>query len=277
MKIGDFNVRLIADGKFWIDGGAMFGIVPKVLWGRAAECDNENRIPLALNCLLVETPEKRIIFDAGLGAETSAKFKRIYSVTDARGMRFRLEEAGLKAEDIDMVIFSHLHFDHADGATETVGGKRAPIFPNAEYLAQAGEWRDALNANEFTAGGYNAANLEALEKSGRLRLIEGDAEVSPGIHLRVTGGHTAHHQMLLVESRGRKAASFADLIPMRAHLPLPYIMALDTEPLQTLESKRKVLRSAAEENWLCFFGHECDNAAGRVRLRNGRYIFEPAE
>jgi glyoxylase-like metal-dependent hydrolase (beta-lactamase superfamily II) len=273
LKVRDINIRLIVDGRFWLDGGSMFGIVPKALWGRLVECDEKNRMPLALNCLLIETPDKRILFDAGIGTNTSPKFNKIYNVTDVRGMRYRIEEAGLRVEDIDMVVFSHLHFDHVDGAVEVVDGKPAPVFPNAEYIAQAGEWRHAHDTNEFTAGGYSDFSFDALERTGRLRLIEGDAEIAPGVRVHVTGGHTAHHQMLMIESGGEKAACFADLIPMTAHISLPYIMALDEYPMQTLEAKRRLLRRAADEDWLCFFDHECASPAGRIREHEGRFTF----
>ena len=271
MRIGEFDIRLITDGKFWLDGGSMFGIVPKNLWSRLVECDEQNRMPLALNCLLIETPDKRILFDAGIGTNTSSKFNRIYKVADVKGMRYRIEEIGLKVEDIDMVIFSHLHFDHVDGAVDVVDGTPAPVFPDAEYIVQAGEWHHARDTNEFTAGGYSDFSFEALERTGRLRLIEGDAEVIPGVKVHVTGGHTAHHQMVIIESKGEKAACFADLIPMPAHLSLPYIMALDEYPLQTLESKWLLLRQAADERWLCFFDHECDAPFGHVCEKDGRF------
>jgi glyoxylase-like metal-dependent hydrolase (beta-lactamase superfamily II) len=276
MKMGDFNLRLISDGEIWVDGGTMFGATPKAVWRRQVKCDRRNRIRLSLNCLLIETPRKRILVDAGMGTEAAPEVRKMHSPRGIRGMRRRIQDAGLKVGDIDIVIFSHLHYDHVDGALEMAGGKIAPVFPKAEYVVQAGEWRDAFNPNEFTAGGYNERGLKALERTGRLRLIEGDVKVCPGVSAMVTGGHTARHQIVLLESRGRKAAFVADIIPMAAHLTPDHIAALDVDPLETLEFKRRFLRQAEEEEILCFFGHERERPAGYVRRGGDGYFLEAA-
>jgi len=277
MKLGEFNLRLISDGVLWVDGGMMFGAAPKTVWSRLVKCDDRNRIPLALNCLLVETPQKRVLIEAGAGLDSPPEFRELYSLECVKGIGRRIEEIGLKAGDIDTVIFTHLHFDHVDGALETVGGRRAPVFPRAECIVQAGEWRDAFNTNEFTASGYNERVLTAVQQTGRLRLIEGDVEVCQGVRVWVTGGHTAHHQIVLLESQGEKAAFLGDFIPTAAHLPTLNISALDVDPLKTLAAKRLFLRRAAAERILCFFGHDKDIQAGYVRAVEGDFVLDVSE
>jgi len=274
MRMGDFNLRLLNDGGFWVDGGTMFGAIPKIIWSRLVKCDDRNRIPLAINCLLVETPQKRILIEAGVGTEGARDVKHRHSFDGVKGVRSRVEEAGLQVGDIDMVIFSHLHYDHVSGVLETVGGRRVPVFPKAEYVIQAGEWRDAFNTNEFTENGYDERALAVLQQASRMRLIEGDVEVCPGVRLQVTGGHTAYHQIVMLESQGQRAAFLADLIPTAAHLPPIRITALDVNPLQTLEFKRRFLRQAVAGNILCLFGHEHDRPAGYVRHGEEGYFLE---
>lgn len=274
MRVGDFEVRLINDGECRVDGGAMFGARPKTIWSRLVTSDAHNRVPLAINCLLIETPHKRILVDVGIGAGTPSEFRDLHGLTGVKGMRRRIEEAGLKVDDIDIVLFSHLHYDHVDGALETVGGRKTPVFSRAEYVIQAGEWRDAFNTNKLTAGGYNEATLKILEQTGRVRFIEGDVEVSPGVSVRVTGGHTAHHQIVIIESLGEKAVFLADLIPTAAHLQPINISALDTNFLETFNAKSRLIREAVSEKITCFFSHENDNVAGYVRRRGGGYVLE---
>jgi len=274
MLLGDFKIQLLPDGDVLVDGGTMFGAIPKTIWSRLVECDGRNRILLAMNCLLVETPEKRILIEAGAGAECAADAKRLDEFVGVKGMRRRIEDAGLKVGDIDMVIFSHLHYDHVGGVLENIGGEMIPVFPKAEYVVQAGEWRDAFNTNEFTKDGYDERALTALKEARRMRLIEGDAEICPGVRALVTGGHTAFHQIIMIESQGKKAAFLGDLIPTAAHVPLAHIMALDVSPLQALEAKRRFLRQAAAENILCFFSHERGRPAGYVRSGEGGYFLE---
>jgi glyoxylase-like metal-dependent hydrolase (beta-lactamase superfamily II) len=264
--LGDFKIHVIADGRFWIDGGAIFGIVPRVIWSRLIEPDEENRIPLALNLVVIEARGRRILIDAGLGAETSEKHKRIYKVEDAKGVRARLAEAGLKPESIDTVILTHLHFDHAGGATSAAKSGDEPVLPKARWIIQRDEWDDAQKTDDFTKGGYFGTSFAALEKSGRLTLIDGDYEAAPGVVCRVTGGHTRAHQAVLLESGGEKGIHFGDLIPTTAHLKPAYVMALDVEPQRAVREKKALLEKAAREGWMGIFNHDCKNPVKRLGL-----------
>lgn len=261
-------------GSLWLDGGAMFGVVPKPLWSRRTEVDDRNRIPLAMRCLLVETGGCRILVDTGLGGKEGEKFRDIYGVADA-GTPTRLvrslREVGVGPADIDVVVNTHLHFDHAGGNTERgEDGCARPAFPNARYIIRRGEWEFARLENERVRASYLEDNFIPLETAGCVDFVEADGEVAPGVHVVCTPGHTPHHQSVLIEMGGLRLLYLADLVPTRAHVPLPWIMGYDVEPLVTLESKRQMLTRAAEEGWLLGFEHDPSVAWGRaVPLEEG--------
>ena len=267
--LGDLRIHALEGGTQRLDGGAMFGVVPKPLWERRIPADERNRIPLGLRCLLVETADELVLIETGLGNKDDDKFRGIYGVENASvaGRPDRLHDslaaAGFRAEDVGVVINTHLHFDHAGGNTyRDEGGEVRLAFPNARYFVQRGEWEWAHRKNERTQASYLPDNFEPVMAAGRLELVEGDVEIVPGISVYRTPGHCPHHQSVLVRSGGETACFLADVLPTFAHLPLPWIMGYDVEPLVTLESKRELLRRATEERWLLVSNHDPATAWG---------------
>jgi glyoxylase-like metal-dependent hydrolase (beta-lactamase superfamily II) len=267
--LGKLRIHALEGGTQRLDGGAMFGVVPKPLWERRIPADERNRIPLAMRCLLVETPDELVLIETGLGNKEDEKFRGIYGVDNASGagrpdrVHDSLAAAGFRAEDVGIVINTHLHFDHAGGNTyRDESGEVRLSFPNARYFVQRGEWDWAHLKNERTQASYLPDNFEPVMAAGRLELVEGDVEIVPGISVFRTPGHCPHHQSVLVTSGGETACFLADVLPTFAHLPLPWIMGYDVEPLVTLESKRALLRRAMEERWLLVSNHDPVTAWG---------------
>lgn len=269
-RVGALTVHAIQAGGQKLDGGAMFGVVPKPLWERRIRADDRNRIQLGMRCLLVEHDIGLVLIDTGLGNKEDAKFRDIYGVENAGEDGGTLLEDGLRAlghgpDDIALVVNTHLHFDHAGGNTRVDGGGVVRLsFPNARYVVQAGEYHYATHTNERTAGSYFERNYVPVHEAGLLELIDGEREVAPGIAVLRTPGHVPHHQSVLVTSGGDSALFLGDVVPTTAHLPLPWIMGYDVEPLLTLESKRRVLRAAADGGWLAVFEHDAAVAWGFV-------------
>jgi len=264
--VGRLQCHALEGGMQRLDGGAMFGVVPKPLWERRIVPDERNRIPLALRCLLVEHDDGPVLIDTGLGNKETAKFKDIYGVeNEGRMGRTRLEDAlaerGYRPEDVRWVINTHLHFDHAGGNTfRDPDGNVALSFPRARYVVQKGELDFASHTNERTAASYLAPNFATVP----FTLLDGEAEVLPGLRSVPTPGHVPYHQSILVESGGERACFLADVVPTSAHLPLPWIMAYDLEPLVTLESKRRLYARAELEGWLLLFEHDPAVVGGRL-------------
>jgi glyoxylase-like metal-dependent hydrolase (beta-lactamase superfamily II) len=269
-QLGRWRVHAIQAGGQKLDGGAMFGVVPKTLWERRMPADERNRIQLGMRCLLIEHEIGPVLIDTGAGNKEDEKFYNIYGIenrgtTGPTALEDGLAQLGFRPEDVAMVINSHLHFDHAGGNTvRRADGSIAPAFPNARYVIQRGEYEWATHTNERTAASYFPHNFEPVREAGLLDLVEGDREVVPGIRVIHTPGHTPHHQSVLLESRGERAFYFGDLVPTSAHLPLPWIMGYDVEPLVTLETKRRILRRAVDEGWLVVFEHDASVAWGNV-------------
>ncbi|HLG22369.1 MAG TPA: MBL fold metallo-hydrolase [Candidatus Manganitrophaceae bacterium] len=275
MKLGQFEIYPLTDGAFRLDGGAMFGVVPKVLWEKHHPPDDRNRIQLELGVLLIKAHGMNILVDTGIGNKGDAKFNEIYKVERRPSIEESLSKLHLFPADIDLVINTHFHFDHAGGNTKRDDrGHIHPTFPKATYFIQKGEWEFANAPNERTRGSYLLENYEVLPKEGRLELLEGDSEILKGISVVRTPGHTEHHQSIFIESNGQKALFFGDLIPTAAHLPLPYIMGYDLFPLTTLETKRKLLEQAMEEHWLLIFQHDPKIRMGYLKKSEGRPLLE---
>lgn len=298
-KVGNLKCHMLEAGLLRLDGGAMFGVVPKPIWERQIQPDDRNRIGLAMRCLLVEHPDGLILVDTGAGNKDDAKFLDIYGIDNAgtRGatrLEDALAETGFAPADVKLVINTHLHFDHAGGnvlLAEPAGSEHAdqadgfapdvpagkaiqPVrlaFPNATYCVQRGELDFALHTNERTRASYLPPNFELVGAAGRWRLLEGDGEVVPGISVRVTPGHVPWHQVVVVSDGGDTAAFVADLFPTASHLPLPYIMGYDVEPLRTLESKRLFVRDALAGGWRVVFEHDANVAWGWL-AREGKGI-----
>lgn len=277
--VGRLKVHAIQAGGQKLDGGAMFGVVPKPLWERRISADERNRIPLGMRCLLLEHERGLVLIDCGAGNKENPKFHEIYGVENAgEGGRTLLEDGlqslGVSPADIALMIDTHLHFDHAGGNTcIDAGGVVRPTFPTARYVVQRGEYEWATHTNERTAASYFPHNFEPIVAAGQFDFVEGETEVWPGIRLMPTPGHTPWHQSVLIESEGAKAFFPADLMPTSAHIPLPWIMGYDVEPLRTLESKRAVLKRAVEEDWLLVFEHDAFVAKGRVGKDGKGYGF----
>jgi glyoxylase-like metal-dependent hydrolase (beta-lactamase superfamily II) len=261
--LGELTIHTLEAGRQRLDGGAMFGVVPKPLWERRIPADDRNRIPLALRCLLVETRDSLVLIDNGVGNKEKAKFHDIYGIENASttGRATQLEDAlalaGFEADDVDVVIDSHLHFDHAGGNTriDEEGSVRL-AFPRAQYFVNRGEFEYAHWRNERVQASYMSANFDPVQAAGRLHLVEHGHEVLPGITMIHSPGHTPNHQSIRISSGGETALFLADVVPTSAHLPLPWIMGYDVEPLVTLESKRSLLGQARAEGWLLVFEHD---------------------
>jgi len=277
--VGGIRIHALEAGLQQLDGGAMFGVVPKPLWQKRIPPDERNRIPLALRCLLIETPDALVLVDTGVGNKEDEKFREIYGI-DNPGTPTRLEDAirevGYDPAEVDIVISTHLHFDHAGGNTlREPDGRVRPAFPAARHYVQKGEWEFAHLRNERIRASYMPLNYEPVAEAGLWSFVEGETEIVPGVVVVPTPGHTPHHQSVLVRSEGDTACFLADLVPTTAHLPLPWIMGYDVEPLVTLESKRMLLARAAEEEWLLVFEHDpvvpwgrLDPGSDRPRLRD---------
>jgi glyoxylase-like metal-dependent hydrolase (beta-lactamase superfamily II) len=276
MTLGNFELSPLSDGSFRLDGGAMFGVVPKVLWERCCAADELNRIPLSLTCLLIRAHGKNILVDTGLGSKEDAKFQKMFAVNRTVSLEQSLTRLGLSRDDIDLVINTHLHFDHAGGNTMyNDHGAPIPSFPKAQYVVQRGEYDDAVQANERTKASYRDVNFMPIMDADRWDLLDGDTELLPGITAVVTPGHTRFHQGVKIESEGQTAFYLGDLIPTVSHVPLPYIMGYDLAPVQTLETKRRVLDRACEEHWLLLFEHDPAIWSGYVRQdTEGKYHLE---
>jgi methylmalonyl-CoA epimerase len=273
-RLGDLELVSLYDGFFGLDGGSMFGVVPKVLWQKVAPPDTSNRIRLAMRPLLIRGV-RTLLVDAGLGDKEDATFHERHAVDRARSLDYALGEAGLAADDIDIVLATHLHFDHAGGfTTRDRSGRVVPRFPRAQYIVRRGEWEDATHLHERNQGGYHEDGYRPLAEAGVLQLVEDDLVIMPGVRVKRTGGHTLHHQMVMIESQGQRAAYVADLIPTTAHLSPAWIMGFDLYPMDTLAAKKAFLRTAIDERLLVLFGHDPAVVAGRIVETGGRYGVE---
>ena len=254
----------------------MFGTVPKPLWEKKTPVDARNRITLAMRPLIVRGARTMII-DAGLGGKESEKFHEIYGVDRARSLDRTMAEAGISPEDIDIVLASHLHFDHAGGFTyRDASGRIRPTFPRAQYIVRRGEWEDANHPHERSRASYLADNYVPLAEAGVLQLVDDDVTIMPGVKVRRTGGHTMHHQMVLIESNGKTAAYVADMMPTTAHVPDVWIMGYDLYPMDTLAAKKQFAKEAMEKDILVFFAHDPAIAAGYIREQEGKRRVVPA-
>ena len=275
LQIGPYKVHFLSGGRFRLDGGAMFGVVPKVLWNRVAPADERNRIRMRMTCFLIEGGGRRILVDAGCGTKVDAKFRDIYAIEGPEELLLDLASLDLTPDSIDTVALTHLHFDHCGGGT-TRGedGVVRPTFPKARYFIRGQEWSDAHHANERNRASYLPENYDPLEASGQLTIHDQDVELIPGVWMKNLPGHTPGHQGCFFDLPGTRALCVVDLIPTVAHLPLAFIMGYDLFPLTTLETKRAILRDATRENWLLLFEHDPDHFAIRVSGTEQKVQFE---
>lgn len=278
VRLGDFELHAVRDGFFKLDGGAMFGIVPKPVWSKVFPCDDQNRITLSLTALLVRNGEKNILIDDGIGGKFDERSAEMYGIVHDTDICRSLARIGLTPGDIHMVVLTHLHFDHAGGSTvRGADGRVVPTFPNAEYVVQESAWEEATKTDERTKGSYRPDDFLPLKEAGQLRLIRGDVEVAKGIRVRITGGHLKCHEIVFVESRGATAVYFADIIPTTRHVRPPWIMGYDLYPQETLRVKKELVAQAVEERWLCVWEHDPDIAMGYIRSEGKEYRIESVE
>lgn len=276
MKFGQFRLSVIRECTFKLDGGAMFGVVPKTLWSRLLPADEDNRVLLACNLLLIDTAAGRVLVETGMGERWADRERERYQIKTLFDHANALADLGLSNDDIDAVVISHLHFDHAGGATRLADGKLVPTYPKAKYYVQKGEWEMAHNANARARGSYRAEDFEPLKEHGALVIIDGDTEILPGVWGRVTGGHTRDHQVITFESEGHKGVYFADIIPTKSHLLPAWVMGYDHFPLASCDAKSEWLARAAAEHWLVVFDHEPGVPWGYVEVADGgKFTFLP--
>jgi methylmalonyl-CoA epimerase len=269
-SVGDLELVSLSDGFIRLDGGAMFGVVPRTLWETRLPPDDRNRIPLGMRPLLVRG-DQTVLIDAGCGDKMDAKSADIYGLERAYHLDHSLAEAGVSPEEIDIVVASHLHFDHVGGFTARSGdGRIVPRFPRARYIAHRQELEDATHPHERNRASYLAENFVPLQDAGVLTLVEDGAEIAPGVRYRRSGGHTAHHQVVMIESGGRTAVFAADMYPTSVHVPDPWVMGYDLYPMDTLAFKRAFAREAVDREYLIFFEHDPSLAAGILREAGGR-------
>jgi glyoxylase-like metal-dependent hydrolase (beta-lactamase superfamily II) len=274
LKFGDLEFHIVSDGHVYLDGGAMFGIVPKVLWEKKVPADSRNRIKLALNCLLVKAGGKRILIETGCGGKMDAKMRDIYGLDGPR-LADHLRRHDVAPGDIDVVVNTHLHFDHCGGNTRLERDKIVPTFPNARYVSRKGEFDAAMHPNERTRATYFKDNYEPMASASNMQLIESDQEIAPGVELICVPGHTADMMCVKLSGGGKSAFLLADLVPMAAHLRLAWTMGFDLFPLTVIENKRKWLPQIARKEWIALFVHDPETPAVYLRERNGDYEPEP--
>ena len=264
MQFGEFELFVVSDGTFRLDGGAMFGTIPKVLWERTHPADDRNRILMGLNCLLIRTPTENILVDTGLGNAYDEKFAFLYGVDKSETELLRsLAAAGVQATDISKVILTHLHFDHAGGNCFQEGnGEFKPTFPNAVYYINEGELAYAKEPDPRSSPSYLPHTWEPLERRGQVALTSGDEEIAPGVTILSAPGHTPNHQIVTVKSGGLIACFLADLVPTPSHLKTHYVMGFDLDALTAMKNKDRVLKQALAENWLLVFEHSPGIKAG---------------
>ena len=266
IRIGDVELSIISGGTMRVDGGNMFGVVPRVLWERVCPPDDQNRIHMDTNCLLVRTPDSLGLIDTGYGDKATEKVRRRGCREDGAPLVRNLNDVGVTFNDIDWVILTHLHFDHAGGATTVDNeGRFQPVFPRARHVIQRIEWDDAVSGRPELAGAYSPADFVPLQEAGLVILVDEEYEVVPGVTTRRTDGHTRGQQLVRLTSRGETAVYVADLCPMAAHVRTMWTMAYDQFPLTARRTKPEVLGSIADQNQIAIFPH--DPEARIVRLR----------
>ncbi|HEY8825191.1 MAG TPA: MBL fold metallo-hydrolase [Candidatus Limnocylindria bacterium] len=276
MRIGRFDVRIFSDGVFRIDGGAMFGVVPKVLWEQKKKPDDRNRVSMDMNCLLVRDADHVVLVETGAGPKLTDRQREIFGIEQPPHLLDELKKLGVRPEDVTLVINTHLHFDHSGGNTYRDGERLVPTFPRASYVFQRREWEDAIAPNERTRASYLPDDYAPLEAAGKLELIDESVEILPGIRLDRVQGHTRGTQTVRVSERDATLFFSSDFMPDRHHLPLPWIPAQDLFPLDTLEAKRTILARAVEEHWIVGFTHDLPRF-GRIAETEGKLRFDEVE
>lgn len=273
MQLDDYRVEIIPDTEFRLDGGAMFGVVPRKLWSQACPPDDQNRIRMNMNCVFIDTGSEKVLIETGIGDKWSAKQVSMYGIERERPLSETLKmRTGVSADEITIVVNTHLHFDHAGGNTKLdASGRLQSTFPKARYFVSRAELDHAEQPTERDRASYLQENWRPLLESQQLEVKETDYEVVPGLSMQTVAGHNRSMQCWRLERNGETLFGFADLVPMRAHLRLPWIMGYDLYPLETLEAKKRLLPQASRENWICLFYHDPDEPL--CRLQEGEKEF----
>lgn len=276
MRLGDVELHVVSDGRSWLDAGAHFGIVPRILWEPIIALDERHRVPMGLNCLLIRSAGLTIVVDTGLGDKLSEKERDKFGLETSQGLVDHLRELRVAPEDVDIVINTHLHIDHCGGNTVfDLGGEPIPTFPRAEYWIQRLEWADARYPNERTSRTYLPENFLPPEERGQLRLLSGDTPVTEDVRCVVTPGHTRAHQSVVIRSEGQIAIYLGDLAPWKENIEkLAWTPAADVAPLDNIETKRAIRQWALEEDVLLLFGHDPRLTAGYLRCRGDTHEVE---
>ncbi len=265
MRIGEYKLHSIISGRLMLDGGAMYGVVPKPLWEKNSPADERNRIKLLTRHLLLESKTKKILIDTGSGSNWNEKFEKIYSIDDSySAMESSLKSVGFDREDITDVILTHLHFDHVGGAVRFENEKVFPSFPNAKYHVQKKQFEWGLNPSEKDRASYFKDRYEPLAKEGVLNLMDGDKSFDDNIELLLVNGHTFSQQIVKISDSSNTLLYCGDLVPLASHINLPFIMGYDLQPLVTLEEKKKILPLVVDENWMLFFEHDPEITAATI-------------
>jgi glyoxylase-like metal-dependent hydrolase (beta-lactamase superfamily II) len=262
MQIGNYALTSIETGRFALDGGAMFGVVPWVFWSKTNPPDERQRITLAARCLLIRGEGRTILVDNGNGNKWNDKLKDIYRLDNSQfTLEDSLAKAGVKPEEVTDVILTHLHFDHCGGSTKIVNGKLEPTFPNATHYVQKAHWDLSQNPTDRDRASFMRDDFMLLYEKGMLQLVDGEKELFPGISLLVCNGHTTAQQLPLISDGKTTLLFLCDLVPTTSHIPFPFVMGYDVRPLVTLEEKKKILPRAEKENWILFFEHDSETVA----------------
>ena len=277
MQVGDYRVEIISDTEFHLDGGAMFGVVPRNLWAQVCPPDDQNRIRMNMNCVFIDTGSEKILIETGIGDKWTAKQTSLYGINRERRLGETLRgKAGVTPEEITTVINTHLHFDHAGGNTTlNTDGFAVPAFSNARYFVSRAEIEHAESPSERDRASYLPENWRPLRESGQLEARDANYEVVPGLSMETHAGHNRSMQCWRLERGGQTLFGFADLVPMRAHVPPAWIMGYDLYPVETLEAKKRLLPQAARESWLCVFYHDPDEPVCRIVEESGKLTAVP--
>jgi glyoxylase-like metal-dependent hydrolase (beta-lactamase superfamily II) len=274
MRLGDTELLSIVENKFKLDGGSMFGVIPKILWSKLCPADPNNLVDMDINPMIVKTGHEILVLDTGFGDTLNERQLKMYALTGPSRWDVELEQNSIKPEMVTAVIFTHAHADHALGALKTGNDGQPELrFPNAKYFIQKREWLDAMNPNERTAATYFVDKLRLIEDSGKLILLNGDEELFPGVSVKVIGGHTPGMQAVIIDGGGQRVIYPADLMPMAAHIKIPYVAAVDLDPLTTMNQKRWLHKKMLGEDWIIAFDHDVEYKFARFKEdENGKII-----